>query len=131
MKILIIGLLSLSLALGFSGPAAAAKAKKPTYTITVSVGANGKVTPKQARVKQGMSKNLVVKPKKNYMIDALIVNGVYKTGVPEKLGKPYTLKLRKISSDTQVSVSFDTKRNPAPTAEGLSVGNQVSVVDPK
>ncbi len=131
MRTLIIAALSLMLAFGYTEAAVAATAKKATYTISVTVGGNGKVTPKHARVKEGKNKQLVIKPKKKYMIDALIVNGVYQHGAPEKLGKPYILKLKRVGENISVSVTFDTKRNPEPAAEGLAVGSQVSVVDAK
>ena len=129
LKIILILVTAVALTVGPAEMSLAAK--RPTYTITVTVGANGSVTPKKARLKQGASKNLIIKPRKKYMVDALIVNGVYQDGIPQKLGKPYTLRLKKISQDTKVNVTFDTQRNPKPTASGLEVGSQVSVVDAK
>jgi len=131
MKMLFIAAVSVMLAFGQSEMAVAAK--KQTYTISITAGPNGKVMPKktQIKVKEGKSKSLIIKPKKKYMIDALIVNGIYRDGIPTKLGKPYVLKLKKVAQDTTITVSFDTKRNPPPAAEGLAVGSQVSVVDPK
>lgn len=105
---------------------AIAAAKK--FTITVQAGKNGSVSPKAKKsVTSGAKATYKVTPGKQYLIESLTVNGAPKRNLPSKKGQGYTLTIPRVSENLRIVASFAQARTVAP----LSLGSQISVVDPK
>lgn len=98
------------------------------FTITVQSGKNGSVSPKARKtVTSGTKASYKVTPSKQYLIESLTVNGAPKRNLPSKKGQGYTLTIPRVTENLRIAASFAQTRTVAP----LSLGSQISVVDPK
>ena len=103
-----------------------AAAKK--FTINVQSGKNGSISPKARKIVTSGSRAIYkVTPGKQYLIESLSVNGAPKRNLPSKRGQAYTLTIPRVSENLRIVASFAQTRTVAP----LSLGSQISVVDPK
>ncbi len=58
-----------------------------TYLVTAAAGANGSITPAEAAVTAGSNVNYVITPAATYLVDSILVDGIYQGNVT-----PFTLE---------------------------------------